>query len=95
MNIRQRISLVGGFLVIILNALFPPSLVQVQIVREFEPPATYYESVGPRFLLMLPRPEVTEKGPYWYEGEQLDTSEHNRKGEDGIYFLRPSSIDYR
>ena len=86
MNIRPRISLVGGFLLIILSALFPPYLVQVQILRETsEPIASYYEAGGPRFLFAFPKPELTEKGP-WAGGQQLDASEATRKAMVGFIF---------
>jgi hypothetical protein len=95
MNIRQRTFPIVGLVLLILSGIFPPSLVRVQILRESsEPMASYYESGGLRFLFAFPRPELTEKGP-WSEGQQLDASEANKKGNGGFYFLRSSSIDYR
>jgi hypothetical protein len=68
MNSRQRRILIVGLSLLILTGLFPPSLVQIQILRETsEPIASYYESGGRRFLFAFQKAELGEKGP-WYEG---------------------------
>jgi hypothetical protein len=96
MNVRQRTIVILGLSLLTLTGLFPPSLVHVQILRESsEPVASYYEPGGYRFLFAFPKAELSEKGPWWYEGQQLDASEANKKGNGGTYFLRSSNIDYR
>src|SRR5262245_774501 len=95
MNTRQRTILIVGLSLLILTGLFPPSSVHVQILGETsETIASYDESGLRRFLFALPKPELSEKGP-WYEGQQLDASEANNKDNGRIYFLRSSNIDYR
>jgi hypothetical protein len=95
MDIRQRTILIVGLSLLILTGLFPPSSVRVQILRETsERLASYDEPGGPRFLFAFPKPELSEKGP-WYEGQQLDASEANKKDNGRIYFLRSSNLDYR
>jgi hypothetical protein len=96
MNVRQRTIVILGLSLLTLTGLFPPSLVHVQILRESsEPVASYYEPGGYRFLFAFPKSELSEKGPWWYEGQQLDASEANKKGNGGTYFLRSWNIDYR